>query len=1622
MSKRPSKIRTFSSLLLSTLLAVGIAYPNAAAASPSTIKLPENTKIQLDSLLKHSELKKDLLKQNKISGLNTFEASEEPQNYVPESSSSDLITVIVQLQKDPIKVYEMTPSLKSGPSISSYSSQLNQEHVTFKSAALSKTGAQFNREYSKVFNGYAVTLPANQVDTLLTLPGVKAIFPNEEVHALPIEDDHDFYPMMDKSAPHIGASDMWKSGFEGKGIKVGVIDTGVDYRHPSLKDAYKGGYDFVDNDGDPMETPPDPTKPPRDGKPYETSHGTHVSGTVLGRGNPDHPEEKGWVRGVAPGADLYAYRVLGPYGRGSTENVIAGIEKAVTDGMDVINLSLGSDTNNAYSPDAIAVDNAALAGVTVVVSNGNAGPKDNTVGTPGTAQMAISVGASTPPLQTPIFNSSSLGIIYAQLAATSSALEKEGEDLVLVNAGLGKPEDFSAVDVKGKVALISRGDISFAAKSQNAAKNGAKAAIIYNNAPGEIGGATLNGEPGTVPTYTIAQDNGLKLKEAVDKGSNHVTFNYKKEQDLLADLSSRGPSLPNYSIKPDITAPGIGIKSSIPAYGGDYTNAYESMQGTSMAAPHISGSAALLLEKTRKEGLKLGPEEIKALLTNNAFSMKDRQGRTYNVNEQGAGRVDLKSSAEAQAIVKVEEKLPAQLQSDKHATAYSGSLSFGQVSAGKTETRKLVIDNIAHIDQHYGVYVNWSGSHGLTLIPDICDIKMKADQASAALSVTLTIPAGTADGMYDGQLEFTQMKTGHKLHVPFSVFVGKKYDQDGISNIDMDPIYLSTAEGGHGTEVYYSVNKKLDNYQFVVFRFEEDGTTPAVGIVYKDEFEKNLEPYYYSFKWDGTVYPLDGKPKPFKLSPDGEYVLVPYVFEPGDENGKLLAKSGKAFLLDNTAPEAELPKTIEVKPDKPDAGILEGTIKKDLLIDYFGDSTDWKDLVHVKAKAGLDKDHLKEYTGTVDNKGNFKVEVPLQKGLNHIQLFVYDDAGNGSSAPAKTYEYNTDQAPVDQTTEVGLTAKSSKVNINEPIEVSVNFNGKDEVHSIAFDLEYDAKLTGDQTAADATEPDSTQKIIQENFELDTPAAKGTAKTFTFHATEAGKYAFTVRNAVLTGADKKQIPVKVSEGITVEVAAAEGGNGDDSQTPPKESDPSPEQPPVDPVDPPANPDKDPGAPATPTPGTDPIQGPEQVSGSYHVTKAKLAAGNVESTADVPKTPALSPCPKPNPDPKPGPDPDPGTNPGTNPGSGSGSGSWSGGGSSSTPTPVSQGIKVKAGVLTDKGTGDQKYALLSVDSAYITDQLNKADNKTVIVDITDVTVDSKYPLLIDWSSSLTDQLLKAKKPLIIKGKGFEILIPADDIKSFVVKDKLNISIRFGSAPAGTPQAPSGGSATFVSNALTINEPATALAVPLTITLDLDTSKVTNRNKVGIFAQSSDGTWKYVLAGSKAPGLISFQVSKLGTFAAAETLKTFADISNHWAKHEIEVIASHYLANGKDTENTFKPNDQVTQAEFLSLLDRLLGTGKTWSDRSAEQNANHALTREELAVLLANALSASPGNTSSDLSFKDAGSIQEAAKGAIAYSVQKGYLQGNPDHSFDPKGKLTRAQAGVILYRVLQDIQSK
>ncbi len=660
-----------------------------------------------------------------------------------------------------------------------------------------------NFTYTTIFNGVALTLPANKVEDLLQYEEVKAIYNDEEVELIhPVDEkgyDEPVDATMVDSIPFLGISDLHIDGLTGEGIKIGVLDTGVDYNHPDLKGVYKGGYDFVDNDDDPMEATYEDWLasglPEFDSanRSYYTSHGTHVSGTTNGTGE---NESEYAVTGVAPDAELYAYRVLGPYGSGATSGVIAGIERSVEDGMDVINLSLGSATNNPIAPTGIATNNAALAGVTVVTSAGNSGRSGlYTIGAPGSAALPISVGASNVPIEVPEFTSQyAVGgeTLAGDLRVIAESFETDlasltGETLPVVSASLGRVQDFENVDVKDKVAFVARGEIAFVDKIANAKDAGAAGIVIYNNIAGAGHNPVYVGASHSyIPSFSLTYEQGQVIADLLDEEST-ITFGDMSAittiGDTLADFSSRGPVNYTAAIKPEVVAPGVDVFSTIPSYMagpeyiGEYEYSYGRSSGTSMASPHVAGIAALMLQANPE----LTPADVKTKLMNTAVPMTN----DYNVFEVGAGRVNPQAAIDTTMMFQstmdglhVEDSLLT-LIPDR-----TGAISFGPVSTATGNIRELQslrVTNASDEAKSFNVQTSFqavngtlpAGASGMTLQTN-ASISVPAGETITSNSF-LVAPKTALQGLYGGYMIFTNKDDSSEVYrVPFGTYVSEQ--------------------------------------------------------------------------------------------------------------------------------------------------------------------------------------------------------------------------------------------------------------------------------------------------------------------------------------------------------------------------------------------------------------------------------------------------------------------------------------------------------------------------------------------------------------------------------------------------------------------------------------------------------------------------------------------------------------------------------------------------------------------------------------------------------------------------------------------------------------------------------
>ncbi|PMC37585.1 peptidase S8 [Bacillus sp. UMB0899] len=619
--------------------------------------------------------------------------------------------------------------------------------------------------YHHVFHGFSIEGPVKELNKIKENQAV--------IHSSPIVS---YASQINESVPFIGGEEvrgLFDSGdhrLTGEGVKVAVIDTGIDYEHPDLHRNYAGGYDVIDGDEDPMET--------SNARGQGTIHGTHVAGIIAANGK---------LRGMAPEAEIYVYRALGPGGMGTSDQVIAAIDRAIKDKVDIINLSLGNNVNGPDWPTSLALNRAVEAGIVAVTSSGNSGPEFWTVGSPGTSSMAITVGASSPPIYLPYLSVAGLKKeipIHSLQGAKPWELKSLDE---IEYVGLGREEDFNE-SIKGKIALIERGKIPFTEKVLNAKKHGAKAALIFNNMKGNFAGSLEI--PLDFAAASISKEDGLAIKKRIKQNPSIRTI-YKKEEDKLADFSSRGPVTTTWAIKPDVVAPGVAIDSTVP-------DGYLSLHGTSMAAPHVAGACALI----KQAHPDWTPAQIKASLMNTATTLLDNKGGKLAPNQQGAGRINVKQAIEAEVLI------------------YPGALSFGQFDTNHPRTKKtekVIIDNQSKVEKTV-IFQTPKNKPGIRwVLPEKVTIK-PGEKKQVEVGVDIT-PNQMKQGIYEGWLTIHQNEHTHEIPYAYVIdepnyprIMGFEFTYGDKPNVFAYQMYLPGGADEAGIALY-----ERDSLRFVGF-------------------------------------------------------------------------------------------------------------------------------------------------------------------------------------------------------------------------------------------------------------------------------------------------------------------------------------------------------------------------------------------------------------------------------------------------------------------------------------------------------------------------------------------------------------------------------------------------------------------------------------------------------------------------------------------------------------------------------------------------------------------------------------------------------------------------------------
>ena len=465
---------------------------------------------------------------------------------------------------------------------------------------------------------------------LLVIFSILLIFTSSLIVLQLIESENKITTYIENSLPYIGTEIPRMEGMDGTGIKIAVIDTGVDFNHPDLfgwgpDGKVIGGYNFIQPTQLPMDT---------------NGHGTKVAGIMAADGN---------VLGVAPKAKILAYKVS-ENGEGVSSELISGaIQKAIEDKADIINISLGVNRTNSKIDNAVnhALDN----GIFVVTAAGNDGPGLETIGSPGKNFKSITVGATYNNLTSSLI--ATLEIDEKQFTVIPMVGSSKTDKPItgkIIAGDFGKNSDLENLDVKDSILIVERGSdvegelLFFSIKEMNAAKAGAKALIVYNNVPGIFLGELIHefSEPGylpQIPVVSIDREEGLEIIESIEK-RNSAIINLFFNPDFVAHFSSRGPVSPFY-IKPDIVAPGAYINTT------QINSSYNLTSGTSFAAPHVSGAAALLMQKNPE----LQNHEIKSLLVTTVQPVSNAYGQKFSIHDSGSGRLDIASAYNAKLII-----------------------------------------------------------------------------------------------------------------------------------------------------------------------------------------------------------------------------------------------------------------------------------------------------------------------------------------------------------------------------------------------------------------------------------------------------------------------------------------------------------------------------------------------------------------------------------------------------------------------------------------------------------------------------------------------------------------------------------------------------------------------------------------------------------------------------------------------------------------------------------------------------------------------------------------------------------------------------------------------------------
>lgn len=554
-------------------------------------------------------------------------------------------------------------------------------------------------------------------------------------------------------------------------------------------------YDYADKDNDVF--------------PYDSEHGTHVAGIIGGKDDV--------ITGVAVNTQLVLMKVFPDLDQGAeTSDILAALEDAVLIGVDAINMSLGSSCGFAREEDGSEInkvyDKINESGISLLTACSNSysagfggeqgntnfvtNPDSGTVGSPSTYAAALSVASISGTKSKFLYGNNEQIFFFTESNSITSEPNDFFKELGITQGqrkeyeyvtipGVGLKVNYAGLDVKGKIALVRRGDNTFEEKALNAKNAGAVACIIYNNVDGDINMSM--GKTDHIPTISISKDDGTILAKK-DKGTIVVDYSYQAGP-FMSDFSSWGPT-PSLGLKPEITAHGGNIKSAVPGGG------YDELSGTSMATPNLCGIVILIRQYLKEKYPTYSAKEISnltnQLLMSSATIIKNQEGNPYSPRKQGAGLASLYNAVNTKAYITVDgsDRTKLELNDDPDRTGVY-TLEFNLVNlsnekvkydlslVGMTESvsssdDKHVAEKSKILSNNFEATVDGKALNGNVVVCEAnSTVKIKMIYTLTDADKSL-IDSLFPYGMYvEGFAKLTNMEEeGIDLNIPFLAFYG----------------------------------------------------------------------------------------------------------------------------------------------------------------------------------------------------------------------------------------------------------------------------------------------------------------------------------------------------------------------------------------------------------------------------------------------------------------------------------------------------------------------------------------------------------------------------------------------------------------------------------------------------------------------------------------------------------------------------------------------------------------------------------------------------------------------------------------------------------------------------------